>query len=163
MEFLESSMAQQRSLFQHMIDVFANTVLNSTNQQIRVLDQNMKHHSEILAGNRQVLSEQLGLTNVYLEIIARAAVTDKSAHVFDKTIEKYAIRDNRDCKIFLRNSLTNFSEGSRKSNDNVCWHWLPSNYLQSKTCRLLIQRPTQRKLLPLVKSLQHKQAQRVLK
>ena len=75
MEFLESSMAQQRSLFQHMIDVFANTVLNTTNEQIRVLDENMKLNSEILTGNRQVLSEQLGLTNVYLEQIAKAFTT----------------------------------------------------------------------------------------
>ena len=81
MEFLESSMAQQRSLFQHMIDVFANTVLNTTNEQIRVLDENMKQNSEILTGNRQILSEQLGLTNVYLEQIARAFIR----HVFERT------------------------------------------------------------------------------
>lgn len=72
MEFLESSMAQQRSLFQHMIDVFANSVLNTTNEQIRILDENMKQNSEILVGNRLVLNEQLGLTNVYLEMIAKA-------------------------------------------------------------------------------------------
>ena len=64
-----------------MIDVFANTVLNTTNEQIRVLDENMKRNSEILTGNRQILSEQLGLTNVYLEQIARAF----TRHVFERT------------------------------------------------------------------------------
>ena len=64
-----------------MIDVFANTVLNITNEQIRVLDENMKQNSEILTGNRQTLSEQLGLTNVYLEQIAKAFIR----HVFERT------------------------------------------------------------------------------
>ena len=55
-----------------MIDVFASTLLNATNEQIRVLDKNMQESTRAITGNGVILRDQLAHTNDYLELIAAA-------------------------------------------------------------------------------------------